>query len=565
MGLRLFSRALAFADALTASSGAVYSICNRDWLDPAQALNLELCAEKNNHQELLALDELRAEALSDIDDYFVDAAKLDPAWHYAYSSKIVLSIPDYQDLQKIFLLRRFFAKHPQREVSLLVPDSRLRRLFGEIFVAMPPATYPAFPGVRAWMRFIRTFLRAMANRPKTSRARVLIFSLSADIPAIDIDAYFGKFAHFLRDRAPTTTVYLASGPALALPQDSHKLPFEAFASGLDVIAAWIVAIVSGIRSYRAIMVQIGNDELEPLHRHMRGTEIRSGEHFTQQLFRRVFPRMLQEIAPEILLYPFENRSWEKTLLAAAKVHGVSRRIGYQHSSMTPRHLAFQVKHGDIPDEFLPDKIYTAGEFTADLLTKIAPALAGKLQTGISLRTARQAVPEPGAHAVLVAISSSRSEAWSLFQIAHAAASKSELRFILRTHPTISVKTLFGLFAWPGNVELSAGNTLAEDLSQVTMVAYSSSTVALEGMLCGRLPIFVDIGDLPNGDPVMGEHPFKFRVDDGAALANQIARILKLGAEEMRLLQAQARAFAERYLCDPTPEGMSRMAESMLNG
>src|SRR6185295_3656047 len=103
-------------------------------------------------------------------------------------------------------------------------------------------------------------------------------------------------------------------------------------------------------------------------------------------------------------------------------------------------------------------------------------------------------------------------------------------FIVRTHPTIPVADLFALFRWPETVELSAGRTLAQDLSLATMVAYSSSTVALEGMLHGRLPIFIDTGETPSGDPIAGEHAFKFRARDGASLARQIDRISELAPE-----------------------------------
>ena len=54
-----------------------------------------------------------------------------------------------------------------------------------------------------------------------------------------------------------------------------------------------------------------------------------------------------------------------------------------------------------------------------------------------------------------------------------------------------------------------------------------------------------------------------RARDGAGLANQIAHILKLGSAQTSLLQEEARAFAERYLRDPTPAATSRMAQAML--
>jgi hypothetical protein len=98
---------------------------------------------------------------------------------------------------------------------------------------------------------------------------------------------------------------------------------------------------------------------------------------------------------------------------------------------------------------------------------------------------------------------------------------------------------------------------------VTLVAYSSSTVALEGMLYGRLPIFVDIGDVPDGDPIAGEHPFKFQAADGAALAGEITRIEQLGAEDLRNLRHGARSFAESYLRAPTTAAVEDLAHAVL--
>jgi len=561
MGLRLYRRAPAFAAALAASSGAVYSICNRDRFDPAQALSLERGAAAKKHRELLGLDELRTDALAAINTYFRNAARLDPTWQYAYSSKVVLAVPDYQDLQKVFLLGCLLARDPQREIFLLVPDPRLHRLFGELFAAVPPVPRLVLPGPRAWARFLRTLLRAMANRPAAAPAGALIFTLSAGNPASDNDAYFGEFARQLRNLAPTVTVYLASGPALKLCRSPHRLPFESFASSLTVIAAWIDAFFSGVRAH-GTADRFGADKFASLHRYMRSTEVRCGEYFMHRLYGRVFPRMLREVAPRLLLYPFENRSWEKLLLAAAHAQGVGRRIGYQHSSITPRHLAFHVAPGEIPDKFLPDRIFTVGDFTAEWLRQVAPVLAGKLAIGVSLRTARQKVSAPGG-AVLVAISSSRNEAWNLLQVTHAAASQSDVPFIVRTHPTIPVKDLFGLFGWPQNVELSAGRTLAEDLSRATIIAYSSSTVALEGMLYGRIPIFVDTGDIPSGDPIPDAHPFKFTARDGADLAHRISQISELGAAAASSLREQARAYAERYLRDPTADAVHGVAAAML--
>ncbi|MBM3358571.1 MAG: hypothetical protein FJY54_12695 [Betaproteobacteria bacterium] len=560
MGLRLYRRAEEFSAALTACSGAVYAICNRDLLDPAEVQRLERAAMERGHKDLLRLSELRPGALQEIEAFFREAAQLDPDWCYAYSSKVILSIPDYQDLQQVFLLRRLFSSQGSGAVLALVPDLRLHRLFEELFNGVCPRGRTALPGFRAWARCMRTLLRSLANRGRTAPARVLLFTLSAGVPARGRDAYFGDLERYLPPHGPAVTVYLSSGSAIRLPRHDQRLPFEAFVSISDVVLSWVHALVSGLRTYRTLADSSTYNNLEPLHRYLRIGEIKSGEHFMHGLFRRVFPRMLQTISPRVLLYPFENRSWEKMLLSAARSQGVSRRIAYQHSSITRRHLAFQVDNGELPEENLPDRIIAAGEHTARWLRSTAPALGDRLEIGVSLRTTRHAVADSKTPGVLVAISSSRSEAWNLLLATHAAAAETTVPFIVRTHPTIPVDGMFRHFEWPSNVELSSGRTLAEDLSRVTMVVYSSSTVALEGMLYGRIPIFLDTGDVPSGDPIIGEYPFKFQATHVAPLVDCIKMVAGLGGAKLAVLQEQARDFAERYLISPTPEAISRMVD-----
>jgi hypothetical protein len=561
--LRLFRDRGAFGDALAGSSGLLYSICNADRFDPADLLRLERQAEERHHRDLLTADAVRDSALREVEHFFREAGTLDPEYRFAYSSGVVLAVPDYQDAQKIFLLRAHLHTHPAADVLMLVPDRRLHGLFADVFEgsgANNAFSRPvcrcdvALPGARAWARFARTLLRALANRALVARARVLVFTLSSGLPRA-ADAYFGDLAAVMGRKAPTLTVYLASGPALRLPREPVRVPFETFVSALDVIRAWIVTYASG---FRAAMRPI-DGELAPLHRHVRGGEIRSGEYFMQRLLARGLKRMIDRVSPEVLVYPFENRSFEKHLLAAARAGGVRRRVGYQHSSITPRHLALHVAEREIAREHLPDEVITIGDVTADLLRKHAPGLEGHVSIAVSLRTARQPVNDAKGAGVLVAISSSRNEALRLLQLTHAAASRVAVPFIVRTHPTIPIDSMFALFRWPPNVELSSGSSLAEDLSRATLVAYSSSTVALEGMLYGRLPIFVDIGDLPDGDAITGDHAFKSSARDGESLAAAVKRVSTLDRTELERLQNEARAFAARYLAAPTAEAVERMA------
>jgi hypothetical protein len=188
-----------------------------------------------------------------------------------------------------------------------------------------------------------------------------------------------------------------------------------------------------------------------------------------------------------------------------------------------------------------------------------PPARGRVTIGAALRARRLSLEPPAAWGVLAPISSSRAEAWEILRLLHALGDVAAVPVIVRTHPTIPIEDLYAQFSWPVHVRLSRGRSLSDDLAATSLVAYSSSTVALEGMLYGRLPIYLDIGDVPSGNPIDGEHPFVFRAATGAGLRETIARIRALGAGELASLRAQARAYAERYLVEPTRENVERMA------
>lgn len=87
------------------------------------------------------------------------------------------------------------------------------------------------------------------------------------------------------------------------------------------------------------------------------------------------------IKPNVLLYPYESRSWGKLLLIAASNAEIKNRVGYQHSSITPRHLALKILKDDQSEKELPTKIITVGKVTYDWLKLNAPAVSGKLVLG----------------------------------------------------------------------------------------------------------------------------------------------------------------------------------------
>lgn len=434
----------------------------------------------------------------------------------------MLAIPGWGTLQRRFL-ERAEARLAGRALPALAPGARARR---------------ARPGLRAWGRLGRTLARTLLARALGSQPEVVIITLAGPAAAAR-DAYFGELAAWL-GAGRAFTVYLASGTRARLPADGQRAPLEAFATVGDALAAWTEG-----RDAR-LEAAPGQPEQAALAAELARAEVASGEAFMHAFVRRAFARLLGATRPKVLVYPFENRAWEKSLVTAARAAGVGRVVGYQHSSITPRHLAFE-RTADSP---LPDCIVTVGTVTMQWLREHAPALGERLVEGASLRRAAAPPPLPSGHGLLVAISSSRNEAQALIALVHAAARAVKVPVVIRSHPTIPAADLFARFEWPPHVRLSQGTALAQDLGAASIVAYSSSTVALEGMLGGRLPLFVDIGDLPAADPLIGPCPVKRVVEDADGLAAAVAEIAGASDTDLEARRAIARRYAEAYLQAP---------------
>ena len=408
---------------------------------------------------------------------------------------------------------------------------------------LPP--FPAIaatPRLRAYARAARTLLRTWLSRPPGSSCEILVFTLAGRASEAR-DAYFGPLADALGPER-TLTVFLAAGREARTVAGSHRAPLEAYARVTDVFAAWREARSASWRgasmdaAHAALAADLARQEHD------------SGETFMRAFMARAFRRMLTAARPRVLVFPFENRSWEKALLLAARDAGVRKVVGYQHSSITPRHLAFEIPADSLQP--LPDQVITVGEVTAQWLRDRAPALAGRLSVGTSLRRGSSSITPPVAHGLLVAISSSADEALALMKLVHAAAPQIHMPVVFRSHPTIPAEGLFARFSWPAHVRLSSGASLEADMAAASIVGYASSTVALEGMLHGRLPLFMDIGDVPEADPLIGECPAKARASDAPGLASLLAELCALEGPRLEARREEARDYAERYLQEPTP-------------
>lgn len=538
----------AFLEALASDTGSFQVIFSRSGTDPRTLRRSEILSRERGHSDITGVRELRVAAEKRLRRFFELAAEEDPQWRYAYSARVPLAIPEFADVGLVFLLRALKHRQPDAVVHALIADPWQAALVRfEVDGGKPPAFRAG--ARRGVMRLLRSAARRAYSPHPPPKCDVLIFTLGDSVSRGAPDTYFGHFATALTHRCSVQTVFTAGGTRLRFPHRAGTLPLEAFLHLPDVVRAWAAARQA---SRGRDPVATGDDAL--LH-YLRAREHAAGEVPMLGLLARMFDRMIATLKPGALVYPFENRGWEKLLLRAARRHGVSHCVGYQHSSLTPRHLAFS----DGANE-LPDTILTCGEATADLIRAAMPQARALLQVGAALRARRMDVAPPAVFGVLAPISSSRGEAWEILRVLQEFVEHSDAPVLVRPHPAIPMDDLFAQFSWPDRVRLSGGGPLADDFHGCALIAYSSSTVALEGMLYGRLPVFLEISDFPSGNPIQGEHDFLFRAASGRELAEVTARIRGYAAGEITRLRDHARAYAERYLIDPTPERVARMAQ-----
>ena len=131
--------------------------------------------------------------------------------------------------------------------------------------------------------------------------------------------------------------------------------------------------------------------LAALHRHMRLTEIRSGEYFMQRVLEVGFAGNATRARGRARL------SIRKSELgkASSRTGAASWRPSARRLSALVHHAApSRVSHRRRRRRFaiLPDCIVTIGAQTESLLKEWAPTLAGRITVGASLRTVRQNVP-----------------------------------------------------------------------------------------------------------------------------------------------------------------------------
>lgn len=291
-------------------------------------------------------------------------------------------------------------------------------------------------------------------------------------------------------------------------------------------------------------------------------DLAKGGYFLNLLLYRTLRRFLRKRPLRRLIYPYENKSLEKMLLLAVRAECPGCRIiGYQHTSITPRHTTFRLSEKEIGVTPLPDRIITAGQITRRYLEQLGGYPAGMLRAGCALR---QSTLQPDSEdcritgRILVALSSSRFELVAATEfMQRVAAARDHLQIGIRPHPEFPLSLLPDpLRKWVRDraIDLS-GTSLQDNLRWCSATAYVSSTVALECLMLGKPVINLDLGEIVIPDPVLDPPPFWQRVADPGEFLAAIDAADAAPAEKRLSDAHQTRDYMQAYFSPVTPDAI----------
>lgn len=186
-------------------------------------------------------------------------------------------------------------------------------------------------------------------------------------------------------------------------------------------------------------------------------------------------RWLRATKPDIVIWPWENHSWERQLVRTARTEGC-RTVGYQHATIGRWEANYRPATEENMDDSTPDQIFACGKVTAEVLQRWGyPATRIKI-AGAFRFDATPSVEFNAKAPVFVALP---------FDLAVAEDLLSAVRNLAHRGYTIRVKD-HPMTPFPFNDEPRLERTLTPlgEQRSLSAVIYSGTTVGLEALLAG---------------------------------------------------------------------------------
>lgn len=349
-------------------------------------------------------------------------------------------------------------------------------------------------------------LRNMRSQSRPEAPTLLVYGHPAS-SSDGYDAYFGTLPQDFPNLQRVLHVDCPPRRARELAMDGHTTSLHAWGSAITALGLWRARWQPRSRNW---LIQ-------------RSADLESGTGQGAMIRWQIYcqSQWLALARPSVVAWPWENHSWERAFVSAARRRGVQT-VGYQHT-VIGRHEWNHAGFAQTPAT-LPDRIACGGAFYADMLAtwgipvdRLVVAGAWRFPTIRPLRWNREAP-------TFVALPAIRGIAEELMAAITALAAQGH-SFVVREHPMTPV----GFAEGPGMAR--AAGPLSS-MSEVRAVIFAATTVGLEAILAGVPTIrFVPTHTVANDVIPLG-------ISVATACADNLAQVLT-NAESPPALDQQA--------------------------
>lgn len=513
-------------------------------------------------------------------------------WAYSSTSKNFLSSALGSRVLEVLALRNLARSGLYRViyVASATPgqmQSAARLLRPEFTVTLPSASWLCLCAFVAHaLAIARTIFQAarirgafrFGNIPPETRCDIVLFTYLDGEFSAGWDRYFGDLTALIRQQQPNLrtacvayvyTPYRQRLDEMLARAAEPYLPLYGFLdTGILLYAlARSIAATFGLGKYAA-GTDVDAAAMADLLQEALIEDVSRRGYLHNLLVHYATARMVRTLSPSRVIYPYENKSLEKTLLLGARAASADiKLIGYQHTSITPRHVGLRFEAKEASTTPLPDRIITTGRITRDYLEHSGNYPAGLLVAGCALRQAwMPPLPQRPLAAnhprILLALSSSIGELVSSVEfMRHVKTRLPDAEIGVRPHINFPLASLpHELLEWVrAHARDFSGSALQENIAWADVTAYVSSTVALESLMLGRPVICLTI-DSGNPDPLLGNPRFRWsaaNADEFVAALNALAGLDSTQLDDER---EAALDYVRSYLSPKSPQAIAQFLQ-----
>jgi len=220
--------------------------------------------------------------------------------------------------------------------------------------------------------------------------------------------------------------------------------------------------------------------------------------------------------PEYLITTYEGFAWERLVFnSAKKINSKIKCIGYQHAAITKYQHSINRNLGNNYD---PDLIWASGNITKKLLrNKRKIMVVGSYKNNNYSIISKFKFNNKKRINCLVIPEGIKSECELMFKFSLDCANKIPgIQFIWRLHPLINfefLKSKHNVFKYlPSNIIISKKSKILDDIKKSHLCFYRGSSAIINVLSCGVYPIYLNLENKLNIDPVFSLNTWKTNIN-----------------------------------------------------